>query len=133
MFKITGPRRHVLLLGLIGLVCFLTGSASANNVWDGVYNSTQAQRGQIAYTQYCVTCHKADLMGIEGAMKGESFMDRRREDTLETLFLDMKATMPRGNPGGLPDQTYVDIISYVLKNNEMPEGSLELKPELLDK
>jgi hypothetical protein len=83
--------------------------------------------------QYCVNCHKADLMGIEGAMKGDLFMERRREDTLETLFLDMKATMPRGNPGGLPDQTYVDIISFLLKSNEMPEGSAEMKPEFLDK
>jgi cytochrome c5 len=112
---------------------FVSGSGFAKNVWDGVYTSTQAQRGQIAYTQYCVTCHKADLVGIDGAMKGDSFMERRREDSLETLFLDMKATMPRGNPGGLPDQTYVDIISYVLRSNEMPEGSSELKPELLDK
>jgi hypothetical protein len=72
-------------------------------------------------------------MGIEGAMKGESFMERRREDTLDTLFLDMKATMPRGNPGGLPDQTYTDIISYLLQANEMPAGSTELTPDLLDK
>jgi hypothetical protein len=72
-------------------------------------------------------------MGIEGAMKGDFFMERRREDSLETLFLDMKATMPRGNPGGLPDQTYVDIISYLLKSNDMPGGSAELKPDLLDK
>jgi hypothetical protein len=71
-------------------------------------------------------------MGIEGAMKGEPFMERRREDSLESLFLDMKATMPRRNPGGLPDQTYVDIISYLLKNNEMPAGSAELKPEGID-
>jgi len=114
-------------------VFFLTSSVFAKSVWDGVYTTTQAQRGEIAYSQYCVRCHKADLMGIEGAMKGELFMDRRREDSLETLFLDMKATMPRGNPGGLPDQTYIDIISYVLKNNDMPDGSLELKPELLEK
>jgi hypothetical protein len=63
---------------------FVSGSAFAKNVWDGVYTSTQAQRGQIAYTQYCVTCHKADLVGIDGAMKGDSFMERRREDSLET-------------------------------------------------
>jgi hypothetical protein len=68
-------------------------------------------------------------MGIEGAMKGADFMERRREDALDTLFLDMKATMPRGNPGGLPDQTYADIISYILQSNEMPAGSDELKPE----
>jgi hypothetical protein len=72
-------------------------------------------------------------MGIEGAIKGEPFMERRREDNLDTLFLDMKATMPRGNPGGLPDQTYVDIISYLLQNNEMPAGAAELKPDVLEK
>lgn len=66
-------------------------------------------------------------------MKGEFFMERRREDSLETLFLDMKATMPRGNPGGLQDQTYADIISYLLQSNEMPAGSTELKPSMLDK
>ncbi len=112
---------------------FLSGPLFAKSVWDGVFTQPQAARGLTAYTQYCVSCHKPDLMGIEGAMKGETFMERRREDNLETLFLDMKATMPRGNPGGLPDQTYVDIISYLLQKNEMPAGSSELKKDLLDK
>jgi len=112
---------------------WLVAAPPEKTVWDGVYAAPQAQRGQAAYTQYCVGCHKADLTGIEGAMKGEFFMERRREDNLETLFLDMKATMPRGNPGSLSDQTYVDIISYVLQTNEMPAGSTELKPDVLDK
>jgi mono/diheme cytochrome c family protein len=106
--------------------------AFAQTVWDGVYTADQARRGQTAYLQYCVTCHKPDLLGIEAAMKGEPFIERRREDNLETLFLDMKATMPRNNPGGLPDQTYADIISYLLQNNDMPAGKTELKPELLE-
>jgi hypothetical protein len=101
-------------------------------VWEGVYTTEQAARGQKAYAESCVRCHKDDLMGIEGAMKGDFFMERRREDNLETLFLDVKATMPRGNPGGLPDQTYTDIIAYVLQNNDMPAGSTELKPEALE-
>jgi len=112
---------------------FLTNVAWGQTVWDGVYNAEQATRGQTAYSQYCLRCHKADLQGIEGAMKGELFMERRREDNLETLFLDMKATMPRGNPGGIPDQTYTDIISYLLQNNDMPTGSGELKPNALPK
>jgi mono/diheme cytochrome c family protein len=112
---------------------FLSPPVFATTVWDGVYTSAQSQRGQAAYTQYCISCHKADLSGIEGAMKGDFFMERRREDTLDTLFLDMKATMPRGRPGSLPDQTYVDIISFILQHNEMPAGAAELKPDLLDK
>jgi len=112
---------------------FFSGSLFGKTVWEAVYTEAQSQRGQKAYIQYCVGCHKPDLLGIDGAMKGEFFMERRREDTLDTLFLDMKATMPRGNPGGLPDQTYVDIISYLLKNNEMPAGSSELTADLLEK
>jgi mono/diheme cytochrome c family protein len=110
----------------------VTGATFSKTVWDGVYTAEQAQRGQSAYTLYCISCHKADLDGIEGALKGELFMERRREDSLETLFLDIRASMPRGKPGSLPDQTYVDIVSYLLQNNEMPGGSGELKPELLE-
>src|SRR5262245_46056848 len=112
---------------------FLSTPLSATTVWDGVYTAAQSQRGQAAYAQYCISCHKADLAGIEGAMKGDFFMERRREDTLDTLYLDRKATMPRGRPGSLPDQTYVDISSDILRHNEMPSGAAELKPDLLDK
>jgi hypothetical protein len=111
----------------------MTSPALAQTVWDGVYTADQAKRGQAAFTEACVRCHKADLMGIDGAMKGDFFMERRREDNLETLFLDMKATMPRGNPGSLPDQTYTDIISYLLQSNDMPAASTELKPDALEK
>src|SRR5262245_30762241 len=112
---------------------FFSGSLFAQTVWDGIYTSDQARRGEAAYKQYCVTCHKPDLMGIEGAMKGEPFMERRREDNLETWFLDMRATMPRRTPGSLSDQTYTDLIAYFLQSNDMPAGASELKPVLLDK
>jgi hypothetical protein len=114
-------------------LCFIVTPAFGQTVWNGVYTADQAKRGETAYAQYCLRCHKSDLLGIEGAMRGELFMERRREDNLETLFLDMKATMPRGNPGGLPDQTYIDIISYLLQNNDMPAGTAELKANSLPK
>src|SRR5215813_683006 len=131
-----GRRQRGMIVGLLCAfvpLCFMAIPAYGQTVWDGVYSAEQATRGQTAYSQYCLRCHKADLQGIEGAMKGELFMERRREDNLETLFLDMKATMPRGNPEGLPDQAYTDIISYILQNNDMPAGQTELKPSALQK
>src|SRR3954470_11944834 len=110
----------------------LMAAPADKTVWDGVYTADQASRGEAVYTQTCVRCHKPDLMGIEGALKGDDFMERRREDSLDTLFIDMKATMPRGKPGSLPDQTYTDIISYLLQKNGMPAGSTELRPDTLD-
>src|SRR4026208_2048594 len=133
MVKITEAQRLIGTLILFSVsLWLLSGSVLAKTVWDGVYTEAQAERGQTAYLQFCVRCHKPDLMGIDGAMKGDFFMERRREDNLETLFLDMKAFMPRNNPGGLPEQIYVDIISYLLQNNGMPAGSTELKPNLLE-
>jgi len=35
-------------------------------------------------------------------------------------------------PGPLPDQTYVDIITYLFKSNGFPEGQTELTADLLD-
>ena len=131
--KGTRSTTFLVLLVPFAALCLFAGPAFGQTVWDGVYTADQATRGQAAYAQYCVACHKADLLGIEGAMKGEPFMERRREDNLETLFLDMKATMPRGKPGSLPDQTYSDIISYLLQNNDMPAGAVELKRDSLDK
>jgi len=132
---ITKAQRHkVVLLCVFAPLWFLPSiSFGQQTVWDSVYTTAQAKRGETAYLEYCVRCHKPDLLGIEGAMKGEPFIERRREDNLETLFLDMKATMPRGNPGGLPDQTYADLVSYLLQNNEMPAGTNELKPDLMEK
>src|SRR5262245_65834078 len=95
-------------------LCLMATSALAQTVWDGVYTTDQAKRGEAAYSQYCLRCHKADLLGIEGAMRADPFMERRREDNLETLFLDMKATMPRGDQGGIQHQTYYHSIPYPL-------------------
>ena len=53
----------------VSLWC-LTVPLHAKTVWDGVFTAMQAERGQASYTEYCLRCHKADLQGIEGAMKG---------------------------------------------------------------
>ena len=36
--------------------------------------------------------------------------------------------MPDDNPGGLPRQTYVDVMAYMLELNGYPAGSDELPP-----
>ena len=35
-------------------------------------------------------------------------------------------TMPDDNPGGLPAQTYADIVAYMLELNDFPAGDSEL-------
>jgi mono/diheme cytochrome c family protein len=100
--------------------------APARTVWDGVYNLTQAARGETAYNVHCASCHRDDLTGYEGLLRGQRFMDKYREASVDLLFQKTKTTMPRNAAGTLSDQTYVDIVSYVLKANEFPPGAGEL-------
>lgn len=38
--------------------------------------------------------------------------------------------MPDDNPGGLPEQTYADIVAYLLSLNDFPAGDSELPTSL---
>jgi mono/diheme cytochrome c family protein len=98
-------------------------------VWDGVYNLTQVARGEAAYSVHCASCHREDLTGYDGLLRGQRFMDKYREASLHLLFDKTKTTMPRNAAGTLPDQSYVDIVAYVLKSNEFPAGAAELRHE----
>jgi len=107
------------------------GSAppSSRTVWDGVYTSQQADRGRAAYDLHCAGCHRDDLSGYDGILRGSRFMEKYREASLDLLFGKTKSTMPRNSPGSLSDQVYTDILTYVLQSNEIPAGASELRPE----
>lgn len=98
-------------------------------VWHGVYTEGQAARGNSEYATHCASCHRDDLSGYNDILKGRRFMEKYRETSLHLLFDKTKTTMPRGAAGTLSDQAYVDIVSYLLKVNEFPAGSTELRTE----
>jgi mono/diheme cytochrome c family protein len=102
-------------------------------VWDGVYTGAQAARGQAVYSAECAKCHREDLSGYNGALAGRRFMEEWREDHLYSLFNTIRITMPRGAPGSLSDEAYMDIVTYVLQVNGFPEGVEELAGDRLRK
>jgi quinoprotein glucose dehydrogenase len=95
-------------------------------IWDGVYTDAQAKRGEAAYTEACSRCHRDDLSGYNGVLVGGKFMDRWREDSLNSFFRNVQKTMPRDAPASLSDSTYLDIVAYVLRRNQFPAGTSEL-------
>src|SRR5436190_22716134 len=118
------------MLAKLVYLALATFVLQSRTVWDGVYTDAQAERGKAAFEANCVACHKADLTGIEDALKGEQFLERRREDNLDAFFAEVK-TMPLRKPGSLRDEVYLDILSYVLQANAMPSGAGELKLDAL--
>ncbi len=104
------------------------------SVWDGVYTSEQAVRGRAAYDASCSGCHGADLAGRRDnrALAGDRFWQDWGEDSLGVLFSVVRKTMPRGASGSLADDTYLDIVAYVLQKNGYPEGDRELTAASVD-
>lgn len=117
---------------VIVLVAGLTTALAqtSTTVLDGVYTHAQAERGEAVYSTSCIGCHEGqDADGPE--LRGKVFLDRWREDTLESLFTFIKTTMPGNAPGSLDDRAYADIIAFVLEANGLPAGTRELSPDVV--
>ena len=103
------------------------------SVWDGIYTNAQASRGQQAFSRSCAGCHRDDLRGgAEGEppLTGVNFTAEWDGKTTGAL-LDLIATnMPKSNPGSLPLETSVDIVSFLLKANGMPAGRTDLPADV---
>lgn len=113
----------------------LAQAASApldRTIWEGVYTTSQAERGAQVFERECRTCHKESLPDrVLPAARGGRFMEAWSEDTLESLFTLIKMSMPRGAPASLSDSAYTDIVAYILHLNELPAGSDQLETNAL--
>jgi mono/diheme cytochrome c family protein len=106
------------------------GAQKTISVWDGVYTAAQAERGKAAFDTYCASCHSSDLSGAQGpALAGNPFMQRWDFRNVSQLFNEIKTRMPRNDPSSLSDETYADLISFILKSNAFPAGASELTPQ----
>jgi mono/diheme cytochrome c family protein len=96
---------------------------------DGYFPQEQADRGQEPYAQHCAQCHGDDLQG-QPPLEGEGFLSNH--ESVWDLFEYTRENMPQGDPGSLDDETYADIVAYVLSENDFPEGGDELGPDRED-
>lgn len=106
-------------------------------ILDGVYSEAQTARGGALYGKLCATCHGNALEGVSAPeLTGNRFISRWREGTLDGIYNFVRQRMPLGrSPGAspIPDDDYLDIVTYVLKANDYPSGPSELVPDLLSK
>ena len=119
-----------LLIATFGAMAGLSLLAQEDNtdpsVWDGVYSSDQAERGQKVYDATCARCHGSDLTGGRARpLVGESFVRDWGGLTLDSVLTRAK-TMPPGAAGSLAEDRYLDILAYVLSKNDFPTGTGDL-------
>ena len=125
--------RGILLIVLIGsAVCLAFGQESENSsktVWDGVYSSSQAERGKEVYRTTCSGCHGAELSG-NPPLRGSIFLGHWLEDNLNSLFAKIRNMPPGGDRS--PESTHLDILAFLLESNGYPAGQTDLSMTDLD-
>ena len=99
--------------------------------FDGVFTEAQAERGKQNFlTGRCGGCHKLDLTGDRGpTLKGDDFLAHWDNGSVATLFDKIRETMPPNAPNESTDDAKIDIVAYLLQQNNFPAGKTELRAD----
>jgi alcohol dehydrogenase (cytochrome c) len=83
------------------------------------FTAEQATAGRAAYEMACAMCHGADLRLLPIApLAGPEFVGKWETRSINELIAQVRATMPpEGGAGTLPQETYVNLIAYILEVN----------------
>jgi mono/diheme cytochrome c family protein len=106
--------------------------APSPSMWSGVFTEAQAKRGDEAYQASCSSCHGSDLHATNAEavdLTGPAFRAKWNGKILEERFERIRDRMPPGAPGSLGDESYWDILAFILQSNDVPPGNQELVPE----
>lgn len=115
----------LLLLTSILVATSDVGAQGPSATWqrstkEGVYNREQWTRGRDLYAGLCAGCHPASTH------TGPAFTKSWAGKQLAELFGFLRERMPKNEPGSLSEQEYVDVMSYMLRLNGMPQGADEM-------
>jgi mono/diheme cytochrome c family protein len=92
----------------------------------GSFSEGQVTLGEGVFKATCASCHETSFH------TGEQFRFSWYGRTLFDYFKIVKSTMPEDNPGGLSDDDYVRVITYIMKLNGFAAGVDSLKADTLE-
>ena len=107
------------LLSSAAFAALLGGAAVATAQGGASGFAAQVAQGRAAYAQNCASCHGSELTNgqFAPALKGPSFLAKWGGATLGELSEYIRASMPPGNAGGLPDETYGALVALIMEEN----------------
>ena len=118
--RIKSKHKSVLAVVIVTIAMCSIATAQQQSINDGVYTETQASAGQVIYEENCKSCH--DMRFYENSLISW------RDMTLLDYWYSMLGNMPADNPGSLLDSEYLDVIAYILSENDFPAGETALEP-----
>jgi mono/diheme cytochrome c family protein len=106
-----------------------TSTAFAQAAEGPTFTAEQVERGREAYTHNCQDCHGSTLDNGEFGgppLKGGYFRNHWGAGSVADLTGYAKALMPPDRPGRLSEQTYTDLVAFLLSSNGYEPGGTEL-------
>jgi mono/diheme cytochrome c family protein len=121
--------RNIMTAGAIVLV--LLQAQGPASVWDGIFSTEQAGRGEGLYRQECASCHGEKLEGRGQAppLAGADFMMDWNGMTVGDLFDKMQTSMPADQPGHLSREQNAALLAFILNANKFPAGAADLSTD----
>src|ERR1700677_5118512 len=94
----------------------------------GPFTSAQAARGHAQYCTACASCHQENLSGGGEApsLADANFLKSWGDRSTRELYDYLHAAMPLGKGGSLSDETYQDIVAFLLEANGATPGGKPL-------
>lgn len=94
--------------------------------------AAQIANGRTQFQKNCSMCHGDDLAGRAAApaLLGRGFTERWGNAAIADLFENVRTTMPQAAPGSLDRQTYLNIVAYLLRSNDLISGSTALRDDI---
>jgi mono/diheme cytochrome c family protein len=113
---------------LFSITSAILSAQAVSSVWDGVYSTAQAAKGEALYGTECLSCHGDDLLGTGPfpALTGAEFRKEWDGQAVGDLFERMRTSMPATKPGSLSGEQNAAILAFILKSNGYPGGKAEL-------
>lgn len=99
---------------------------------NGAYSIEQTEQVVDLYIGDCASCHGTNLRGTEGgsSLVGSGFLSKWKNKSVGDLFNYTKTTMPLSNPGVYDDETYANLVAYLLRFNKYKSGPSSLPSRL---
>src|SRR5271154_4876374 len=115
-------RRSEIAVAGSALALWSCSAAAQQDV--GPFTSTQAAHGHAEYSTACASCHQENLSGGGEApsLADANFLKSWGDRSTRELYDYLHAAMPLGKGGSLSDQTYQDIVAFLLEANGATPG-----------
>ncbi len=107
------------------------GSVAAQSLSAPTFTTAQQNAGDMIYKESCASCHGKNLDDGEFAapLKGPEFRSAWFGRTADVLLTKIE-TMPPAAPGSLGDEKHVDVLAYLMSQNQLVASEKPLPADI---